>query len=102
MKTAAENALAEVLPLPKPNGDDTPEAARPNRPADWLFRIVPALDALRTYSWPSLRLDLFPGLPARAGRRRQAMAYASIAGIDPKYGLYTAIVMTAVGALFDS
>ena len=32
----------------------------------------------------------------------QAMAYATIAGIPPLYGLYTAVVMTAVGALFDS
>ena len=32
----------------------------------------------------------------------QAMAYASIFGMPVEYGLYTAIVMTAVGALFDS
>jgi SulP family sulfate permease len=30
------------------------------------------------------------------------MAYASLAGVPPQYGLYTAIVMTGVGALFDS
>jgi SulP family sulfate permease len=30
------------------------------------------------------------------------MAYAQIAGIPAQYGLYTAIVMTSVGALFDS
>ena len=29
----------------------------------------------------------------------QAMAYAQIANIAPMYGLYTAIVMTAVGVL---
>jgi SulP family sulfate permease len=32
----------------------------------------------------------------------QAMAYATLAGVPPQYGLYTAIVMTAVGALLDS
>src|SRR5690606_18881973 len=32
----------------------------------------------------------------------QAMAYAMIAGLPAEYGLYTAIVMTFVGALFDS
>ena len=32
----------------------------------------------------------------------QAMAYASIVGMPLQYGLYTAIVMTAVGALLDS
>jgi len=30
------------------------------------------------------------------------MAYALLAGLPPQYGLYTAIVVTAVGALFDS
>jgi SulP family sulfate permease len=30
------------------------------------------------------------------------MAYALVAGLPVEYGLYTAIVMTAVGALFDS
>src|SRR5688572_23518271 len=30
------------------------------------------------------------------------MAYAQVAGLPAEYGLYTAIVMTAVGALFDS
>ncbi len=30
------------------------------------------------------------------------MAYALILGLPPQYGLYTAIVMTAIGALFDS
>lgn len=30
------------------------------------------------------------------------MAYAMIIGVSPIHGLYTAIVMTAIGALFDS
>jgi SulP family sulfate permease len=30
------------------------------------------------------------------------MAYALLAGLPPQYGLYTAVVMTAVGALLDS
>jgi sulfate permease, SulP family len=102
MKTESQSAPGEALPLPEPNGDDLSRTTRPGRPADWLFRVVPALDALRTYSWSSLRLDLFAGLTVAAVALPQAMAYASIAGIDPRYGLYTAIVMTAVGALFDS
>ena len=74
----------------------------PSRPLDLLFRYVPAFDSLRTYSWRSLRLDVFAGLTVAAVAVPQAMAYASIAGLPPQYGLYTAIVMTAVGALFDS
>jgi SulP family sulfate permease len=32
----------------------------------------------------------------------QAMAYALLAGVDPRYGLYSAIVVTAVASLFGS
>src|SRR5947209_15692773 len=86
-----------VLPdLPNGNGDAAAGAR------EWLFRVVPALDSLRTYTWGSLRLDLFAGLTVAAVAVPQAMAYASIANLPPIHGLYTAIVMTAVGALFDS
>lgn len=67
-----------------------------------LFRVVPALDSLRSYSKRALALDTMAGLTVAAVALPQAMAYAQIAGIPPQYGLYTAIVMTAVGALFDS
>src|SRR2546426_8201480 len=42
------------------------------------------------------------GLTVAAVAVPQAMAYASIAQLPVQYGLYTAIVMTAVGALLDS
>ncbi|MFN4259672.1 MAG: SulP family inorganic anion transporter [Gemmataceae bacterium] len=67
-----------------------------------LYRLVPALDSLRDYSLPTLRLDFVAGLTVATVAVPQAMAYALIAGIPPVYGLYTAIVMTTVGALFDS
>ncbi len=70
--------------------------------AGWLCRYVPALDALRGYSRSALRSDLTAGLTVAAIAVPQAMAYASLAGLPPQYGLYTAIVMTAVGALLDS
>lgn len=78
------------------------ETVAPARPAQLLFRYIPALDSLRHYSWRSLRLDLVAGLTVAAVAVPQAMAYATIAGLAPQYGLYTAIVMTAVGALLDS
>ncbi len=46
--------------------------------------------------------DTMAGLTVAAVAVPQAMAYAQIAGIPPQYGLYTAIVMTTVGALLDS
>lgn len=67
-----------------------------------FFRVVPAFDSLRTYSPKVLGLDTMAGLTVAAVAVPQAMAYAQIAGVPPQYGLYTAIVMTTVGALFDS
>jgi SulP family sulfate permease len=46
--------------------------------------------------------DLMAGLTVATVAVPQAMAYATLAGLPPQYGLYTAIVMTAVGALLDS
>ena len=67
-----------------------------------FFRLVPAFDSLRAYSLRALALDTMAGLTVATVAVPQAMAYALIAGIPPQYGLYTAIVMTGVGALFDS
>src|SRR3954466_15661341 len=67
-----------------------------------LFRVVPAFDSLRNYSLHDLSSDTMAGLTVAAVAVPQAMAYAQIAGMPPQYGLYTAIIMTTVGALFDS
>jgi SulP family sulfate permease len=81
------------------------DAERANTPSPLLgalYRFVPAIDALRTYSFRIFASDTMAGLTVAAVAVPQAMAYAQIAGIPPQYGLYTAIVMTAVGALLDS
>jgi SulP family sulfate permease len=67
-----------------------------------LYKLVPALDSLRTYTPTTFRRDLIAGVTVAAVAVPQAMAYASIFGMPVQYGLYTAIVMTAVGALLDS
>lgn len=53
-------------------------------------------------NWGGLRADLIAGLTVAAVAVPQAMAYALIAGVEPKHGLYTAVVMTALGSLFGS
>jgi SulP family sulfate permease len=83
-----------------PGKDTSEKAPAPYRRA--LERFVPALESLRNYSLRTLAFDTMAGLTVAAVAVPQAMAYAQIANIPPKYGLYTAIVMTAVGALFDS
>jgi SulP family sulfate permease len=67
-----------------------------------LYRRVPALESLRHYTPAAARADVLAGFSVAAVAVPQAMAYAMIAGLPAEYGLYTAIVMTAVGALLDS
>src|SRR5438128_253571 len=73
-----------------------------NRFADWFFGLVPALGSLRGYSVVAFRADALAGLTVATVAVPQAMAYATIAGIPPQHGLYTAIIMAAVGGLFAS
>ena len=54
------------------------------------------------YKWSIARKDLIAGLTVAAISLPQAMAYALIAGVDPRFGLYSAIVVTAVASLFGS
>jgi len=63
---------------------------------------VPALDSLRRYRAADARADVLAGLTVAAVAVPQAMAFAMVAGLPVEYGLYTAIVMSAVGAVFDS
>ncbi|MEO8068421.1 MAG: SulP family inorganic anion transporter [Flavobacteriales bacterium] len=70
-------------------------------PTGW-WRYVPALDSLRKYSAKAARADMLAGLSVATVAVPQAMAYALVAGVPPEYGLYTAIVMTAIGAFFAS
>ena len=67
-----------------------------------IYRFVPAIESLRTYSLGHFKRDMFAGLTVAAVAVPQAMAYASIFGMPVEMGLYTAIIMTTVGALLDS
>jgi SulP family sulfate permease len=49
-----------------------------------------------------IRKDFLAGLTVAALSLPQSMAYALLAGVDPRFGLYTAIVFTAVAAIFGS
>ncbi len=74
----------------------------PSQLTSAIYRYVPAIDSLRTYSLGHFKRDMFAGLTVAAVAVPQAMAYASIFGMPVENGLYTAIIMTAVGALLDS
>jgi len=57
---------------------------------------------LASYGWNGFQRDLIAGLTVASVAVPQGMAYALIAGIEPRFGLYTAVVMTALGSLFGS
>src|SRR5262245_9063747 len=95
--------LAQQMPpmsVSVPRSDAAAESLPAYRRA--LDRFIPAVESLRNYSLRTLACDTMAGLTVAAVAVPQALAYAQIANIPPQYGLYTAIVMTAVGALLDS
>ncbi len=55
-----------------------------------------------SYFRQNLRFDLIAGLTVAMVAIPQSMAYAAIAGVNPIYGLYAAIVPAIIGALFGS
>jgi sulfate permease, SulP family len=71
----------------------------------WPARLSAVLPFLRW--WPSvnagtLRADLIAGLTGAIIVLPQGVAFATIAGLPPQYGLYTAMVPSVVAALFGS
>jgi len=73
--------------------------------ADVSIRHAPAQPgrlARLGYSWATARADAIAGLTVAAISLPQSIAYALIAGVDPRFGLYAAIVFTAVAGLLGS
>lgn len=54
------------------------------------------------YDTKLFRADLIAGLTVAAIAVPQGMAYALLAGVDPRYGLYSVIVVTLVASIFGS
>ncbi len=54
------------------------------------------------YDLDLFRRDLVAGATVAAIAIPQAMAYALIAGVDPRFGLYSAIVVTVIASIFGS
>lgn len=61
-----------------------------------------ALGVFDNYDAIKARRDIIAGLTVAAISLPQAMAYALIAGVDPKYGVYSAIVVAAIASIFGS
>ncbi len=54
------------------------------------------------YSHEAFRHDVIAALTVAAISLPQGMAYALLAGVDPRYGLFSAIVVTFVASVFGS
>jgi len=67
-----------------------------------LKAIFPFLYWFRFISKESLKADLIAGLTGAVIVLPQGVAFATIAGLPPEYGLYTAMVTPIIAALFGS
>ena len=67
-----------------------------------IAQFFPFVRDLRNYSIAKFKLDIVAGLTVAIVGTPQAIAYAVIAGVDPKFGLYTCIVPVIVAALMGS
>ena len=64
--------------------------------------LFPFLPELHTYGRKKAKADLAASLTVVAVSIPQAMAYAAVAGVHPKYGLYASIVPVIVAALWGA
>jgi SulP family sulfate permease len=67
-----------------------------------LHKIFPFLTWLPLVTKNTLKADLIAGLTGAVIVLPQGVAFASIAGLPPEYGLYTAMVTPVIAAFFGS
>ncbi len=67
-----------------------------------ILSVFPFIATARDYNFSKFRADLMAALTVAVIALPQSMAYAIIAGIHPKYGLYAAIVPVIIASLFGS
>ncbi len=78
-------------------------AARPASAANgWRTRLLPFLLWLPLVNRSTLRADLLAGLSGGIVLVPQGVAFATIAGLPPQYGLYAAMLPAIVAALWGS
>lgn len=68
----------------------------------WLYKVLPFLRWWPTVGKQTARADLVAGLTGAIIVLPQGVAFATIAGLPPEYGLYAAMVPTIIAALFGS
>jgi SulP family sulfate permease len=68
----------------------------------WLLRVWPVLRWKNRVTAETIRADLISGLTVAIVVVPQAVAFASIAGMPPQYGLYAGMIPPIIAALFGS
>lgn len=68
----------------------------------WLYKVFPFLRWWPMVDKQTTRADLIAGLTGAIIVLPQGVAFATIAGLPPEYGLYAAMVPAVIGALFGS
>jgi len=82
--------------------NDQPMPAKLKAPSGPLGKLFPFLLWWPLITRRSLRDDLLAGLSGALIVLPQGVAFATIAGLPPQYGLYAAMVPAVIGALFGS
>lgn len=90
----------------------TPKTLQPDPPRSDLASVrdmlapllprMPRLAELKGYNIAALRADMLAAVTVASVAIPQAMAYAVIAGLHPRYGLYAAMLPVAVAAIWGS
>lgn len=68
----------------------------------FLGKLLPCLTWLPMVDRTTLRADLFAGFTNATIVLPQAIAFATIAGLPPEFGIYTAMITPIVAAIFGS
>ncbi|HEX6007854.1 MAG TPA: SulP family inorganic anion transporter [Burkholderiales bacterium] len=81
---------------------DTVNSQAPARFSPWLTKLLPFLRWRALLTRETLRADALAGLVGAAIVLPQGVAFATLAGMPPQYGLYAAMVPAVIAALFGS
>lgn len=68
----------------------------------WLYHLLPFMQWKHMVDRDSTRADLIAGLTGALIVLPQGVAFATIAGMPPEYGLYAAMLPAVIAALFGS
>ncbi len=68
----------------------------------WMLRLFPVLSWKERVTPATIRADLLSGLTVAIVVIPQAVAFASIAGMPPQYGLYAGMIPPIIAAFFGS